>query len=108
MARTRMTPMSLSMTDLLSAQRSAPREVRLPLLDEGRHSLLLVLEGEEAVEQAAFELDALGQRRLEGGVDHFLVGHDGQRALGGDLRGDLAGLVQQGLVRDDAAGEAGA
>jgi hypothetical protein len=30
-------------------------------LDEGRHAFLLVLEGEEAVEQAAFELDALGQ-----------------------------------------------
>jgi len=28
--------------------------------------------------------------------------------LRGDLRGDLADLVEQGFVRDDAGGEAGA
>src|SRR5205085_12010149 len=45
--------------------------VRRTLLDEGLHAFFLVLGAEQAVEQAAFEVDALGEAVLEGGVDHF-------------------------------------
>src|SRR5581483_10301542 len=44
-------------------------EGRLALLDEGRHALLLVGDGELRVEHPALEADALGQRRLVGAVD---------------------------------------
>src|SRR5436190_24365452 len=38
-----------------------PFPLRLTLPDEGVHALLLVLAAEQAVEQAAFEEDALGE-----------------------------------------------
>ena len=54
--------------------RSSPVfERRRPLLDEGPHAFLLVLGGEERVEDAPLEADPLGQRRLVGAVDAFLV-----------------------------------
>ena len=39
---------------------------RLPLVDEGGHAFLLVVDGEQRVEQAALEAHALGEGRLVG------------------------------------------
>src|SRR5271165_6763407 len=55
-----------------------------PFLDEGGHALLLVLRAEQAVEQAALEVDSLFEHGLEGGVDHFLGRHRRQRRHAGD------------------------
>src|SRR3954470_10190064 len=56
----------------------------LTLVDEGAHPFFLVLGSEQAVEQAAFEDDPLGEAGFEGGVDH-LLGRDGREGgHGGD------------------------
>src|SRR5436189_6128642 len=47
-----------------------PFPLRLTLPDEGAHPFLLILAAEQAVEEAAFEQDALGDAGLEGSVDH--------------------------------------
>ena len=54
---------------------SSIAELRRPLRDEGRHAFLLILRGEQRVEDAALEQHALGERGLEGAVDRLLGGH---------------------------------
>ena len=50
----------------------------LALLDERGHPLLLVLGGEQRVEDASLEQDAFGQRGLVGAVDRLLRDHHGR------------------------------
>ena len=61
-----------------------PGPLARALLDERGHAFLLVLGAEQAVEQAALEIDALRQRHLERGVDHFLGRDRGERGHAGD------------------------
>ncbi len=50
-------------------------ELRLALFDKRGHALGLILGREERVEKAAFEEQALAERRLVGAVDSFLDRH---------------------------------
>src|SRR5665213_2435636 len=51
----------VSSTAASSRRRSPSRELRRPLIDERRHAFLLVVEGEQGVEQTALQHHALGQ-----------------------------------------------
>ena len=48
-------------------------ELRRAFLDERRHAFLLIVRGEQRLEGAALEADALGERRLESAVHGFLA-----------------------------------
>src|SRR5690606_3177524 len=75
----------------------------LTLFHEGGHAFLLILGGEEQVEGAPLEEDALGQRTLEGAVDGFLGHAQRHRRLLGDLGGESNAVVQERRGREDAA-----
>ncbi len=63
--------------------------------EEGAHALLLVLQREHAVEDAALEAQALGEVQLVGRVDG-LLGHRHRGAReGGDLLAQLQSARQQ-------------
>mmetsp|Transcript_91842 Transcript_91842/g.198512 ORF Transcript_91842/g.198512 Transcript_91842/m.198512 type:complete len:277 (-) Transcript_91842:181-1011(-) len=76
-----------------------------PLLDECRHSFLLVLEGEHGVEDASFEANSLRQSHLVGSVNGFLChGHGGLRERG-DLVSHLESGIQQLILGHNSAHE---
>src|SRR5256885_4098546 len=78
------------------------------LVDEGVHAFLLVLRGEQRVEQAALEHDAVGQRALEGTVHRFLGRHDGDLREAADDDGGAQGFVHELVEGHDTADQAGA
>ena len=66
---------------------------------------ILAREGE--VERAPLGLEAGAQRRLVGAVDRLLRQASRDRALFSDLAGDALGLLEPGLLGDDARDQAG-
>ncbi len=81
---------------------------RLALLDERRHALGAVFQREGGVEQITFDVEAFGERRLEGAVDGAL-GHLGRGARHrGDFFRDRQRLGHQFVRRHHAADQAGA
>ena len=73
-------------------------ELRVALLDEGRHPLLLVLGGEEEVEEAPLVGERIGQAHLVGGVHRLLGQSQRERRLRGDLRGQGQRILDDELV----------
>jgi hypothetical protein len=74
----------------------------------GRHAFLLVLEGEQAVEQSPLQGHAGGQGGLVGRLDQLLVHHHRQRRMTGDLAGGFQGGFQQLVDRNDPRHQTGA
>src|SRR5690606_27426310 len=87
---------------------SAVPELRRPLLEEGRHAFLLVLRGEQRMEEPPLEEHALAERRFVGPVDRLLDHHHRRQREARDRRGGLERLVEEALERHHAGDEPGA
>ena len=70
-------------------------EVRAALVEEGVHAFLLVVGGEQRVEQPPLEHHAVGQRRFEGAVDALLGHRHARAAHRADGCGGAERLVEQ-------------
>src|SRR5258708_8359289 len=68
---------------------------RFPLLDERRHAFGAILQREGRVEQVALDVEAFGQRRLEGPVDGALLHRGGGARHLRDFFGHRQRLVPQ-------------
>ena len=72
---------AIPISEVSQRRASRRRSVRTAGVAAWVLAVALVVGGEEGVEQAAFEAHTLGQGRLQGDIDHFLVHHYRQRAL---------------------------
>ena len=83
-----------------------PLEVRLALLQEGGHALLLVVRGEEQVEEAALVGERIGQAHLVRGIDRLLRQAQRDRRLRGDLGRQRQRVLDDQLVLGDPGDQA--